>query len=215
MKRIKNSYKPMRVIAGIALTVCISLYSTILFCLGVSYAETINSNQNDIYSIPPTTVTVVEDGDISTKIHEILPVIDTEKLRQEALIAAIGTENERLVWGFNVSDLIRIIANEGGDFYDVCWDAATCVLNTQSKYDFKLTPDEVCYKYKYDVRNLNKSALAYENARQAVIEVFVYGNTDSRVGNSTIFCMSSCYSPYHESQIFCSEIHGVRYFIER
>lgn len=213
MRRVKSSYKPMRVIAGVALTVSISLYSIILFCLGVSYAEAINSNQNDIYSIPSPTV--VEDGDISTKIHEILPVIDTEKLRQEALISAIGTENEQLVWGFNVSDLIRIIANEGGDFYDVCWDVATCVYNTQAKYGFKLTPDEVCYKYKYDVRNLNKSALSYENARRAVIEVFVYGNTDSRVGDSTIFCMSSCYSPYHESQIFCAEIHGIRYFIER
>jgi hypothetical protein len=78
----------MRVIAGIALTVCISLYSIILFCLGVSYAETINSNQNDIYSMPSPTV--VEDGDISEKIQEILPVIDTEKIRQEALISAIG-----------------------------------------------------------------------------------------------------------------------------
>lgn len=213
MRRVKSSYKPRRVIAGIALTVCISLYSIILFCLGVSYAETINSNQNDIYSMPSPTA--VEDGDISEKIQEILPVIDTEKIRQEALISAIGTENEQLVWGFNVSDLIRIIANEGGDFYDVCWDVTTCVYNTQVKYDFKLTPDEVCYKYKYDIRNLNKSALSYENARKAVIEVFVYGNTDSRVGDSTVFCTSDCYSPYHESQIFCAEIHGIRYFIER
>lgn len=144
------------------------------------------------------------------------PYMESEMISQ-ALIQALGTDREKEVWGFDASELIRIIANEGGDYYDVCYAVATCCFNTQKLHDNRWSPIDVCKNYQYDMEYRNKSHLAYENARLAVINVYAYGYLEESVGDATIFYAPNYCGPntYHESQIFVAEIHGVRFFKER
>ena len=141
---------------------------------------------------------------------------DFEQIAQ-ALIDSIGTDTEKQCWGFDVSELIRIIANEGGEDYQVCHAVTTACFNAQIKHNNRYDPLEICNLYNYDTSYNNKMTQSrWETAKLAVIDVYVYGVTFDTIEGATLFYAPNINgeSEYHESQAFICEINGVKFFEE-
>lgn len=107
--------------------------------------------------------------------------------------------------------ILRVLTTEGGHNYEVCVAVAQCLYNTCEKYDWEYTPAQIIelYQYAYPANFISEEALtAYDR-------IFLEGFVCTPVEDATIFYAPEyCHSAYHESQIFITEINGVRFFKE-
>lgn len=105
-----------------------------------------------------------------------------------------------------------VLTAEGGTDQDTCNYVAQALYNACEKYNWRYSPLEMLYKYKY------APPLSWysKEAEKAYVDVFYHGVRYPEIGNATIFYAPEyCYSEYHESQILVLDHHGVRYFEER
>jgi len=108
--------------------------------------------------------------------------------------------------------IVRVITTEGGYDHDICMAVTQCLYNTCEKYDWKYTPAQIIEMYQYAY----PSSFISEEALDAYRQIFLEGIVCVGVGEATIFYAPKyCHSAYHESQIFVTEINGVRFFKER
>lgn len=107
--------------------------------------------------------------------------------------------------------IVRVLTTEGGYDYEVCLAVAQCLYNTCEKYDWEYTPAQIIEMYQYAY----PSNFISEEALTAYKEIFLDGVVCTEVEDATIFYAHEyCHSAYHESQIFITEINGVRFFKE-
>ena len=108
--------------------------------------------------------------------------------------------------------IVRVITTEGGYDREICLAVTQCLYNACEKYDWKYTPRQMLEMYHYAY----PSNVISDEAMDAYYAIFVAGERYSAVQNATIFYAPKyCHSDYHESQIFITEINGVKFFEER
>lgn len=107
--------------------------------------------------------------------------------------------------------IVRVITTEGEYDKEICLAVTQCLYNACEKYDWKYTPRQMLEMYHYTY----PSNVISNEAMDAYYAIFVAGEKYSAVQDATIFYAPKyCNSTYHESQIFVTEINGVRFFKE-
>lgn len=113
--------------------------------------------------------------------------------------------------GYDLDYVCRVVTAEGGRDAEVCMGVAQCLFNACEKYGWQYNPDEMLSIYEYT----SPSNWVSDEAINACLSVFVYGNTYYPVENATVFYAPQyCDSEWHEEQSFVCEINGVRFFEE-
>ena len=113
--------------------------------------------------------------------------------------------------GYDLDYVCRVVTAEGGRDAEVCMGVAQCLFNACEKYGWQYNPDEMLSIYQYT----SPSNWVSDEAINACLSVFVYGNTYYPVENATVFYAPRyCDSEWHEEQSFVCEINGVRFFEE-
>lgn len=136
---------------------------------------------------------------------------DSEK--ENSVLYALPTED--LVTcdtpGYDFDYVCRVVTAEGSRDAEVCMGVAQCLFNACEKYGWQYNPDEMLAIYQY----ASPSNWASEEAVDACLSVFFYGNRYEPVRNATVFYAPQyCDSEWHEEQSFVCEINGVRFFEE-
>lgn len=132
---------------------------------------------------------------------------------EAAVLASVGTEYEKDTFGYNFTELVKIISAEGGEDYDTCWYVATCLMTAQLKTGLRFTPTEVA-----DMQQFADPAEDYtEEAYNACVEVFLRGNRAPEVKDATVFhCLGRGNTNYHDGELceWVTEHNGVDYYVE-
>ena len=152
----------------------------------------------------------------SLRKHLEILSLSLQKMTEETkidLVAHIGAENEKDVFGYNATYVINIITAEaGGDGIAQCLAVAQCIYNAQKFLEFEYTPEEICEEYKY----CKPAKEPVQDAIDAFIQIFIDNEFYDDVGEATVmYNPTICgWNKYHESQIYVTTINDVRYFKE-
>ena len=105
--------------------------------------------------------------------------------------------------------ILRVITAEGGADQLVCNGVTQCLYNACRRDDWVHSVTEILREYQYAC----PAEWISEEARIAWDAVFLSGVTFVDFGEALYFYAPAyCESPWHESQRFICEIHGVRFF---
>lgn len=136
---------------------------------------------------------------------------DESEAIEEAVMATLGTENERTAFGYNATYVLRVLTAEAGYDEEVAHGVAQCLFNTCVKLNNTVTPEDVCHLYQY----AEPLSWYSETAAEALRDVLLGGRMYAPVEDATVFYNPSYgWSSYHESCEFITEINGVRFFRE-
>lgn len=192
---------------GVAVSLCI------LAALCIAEAS-------DLVQVEPIQETHTEDGVyLAAAVEPIVEVLEQpieDPLESyhiaQAVEASIGTPEETQTFGYNATYVMEVLTGEAGSDYEQCLAVSQALFNACTEWGGKFSPEEMCKEYKYT----KPAGFITDQARQAFLKVFVYGEMYDGIGDSTIFYNPSIcgYSSYHESQIYVATIHGVKYFQE-
>ena len=135
-------------------------------------------------------------------------------VRARVLIGSINTFNEKRMFGYSVTYVLRVLTAEGGNDREVVYGCMQCLYNAYIKLNKQFTPDKVCKEFQYTTPVDWYSQAAFN----AFCDIFIHHNFYEPVKNSTVFYAPEyCWSEYHESNlcIFVCQIHGVKFFEQR
>ena len=177
-----------------------ALGMTALLLRGCGRAEPESIIPITSYAVEPTYAETQEDP------------LESEAI-EAAVLASVGTEYEEDTFGYNFTELAKIISAEGGEDYDTCWYVATCLMTAQLKTGLRFTPTEVA-----DMQRFADPADTYtEEAYNACVEVFLRGNRAPEVKDATVFhCLGRGNTNYHDGELceWVTEHNGVDYYVE-
>lgn len=154
-----------------------------------------------------------------------LPTISDEPGKAEPLLAELSAETESTVKSaaenvvtesevsiapsYDETDyLLRVLTAEGGSSYTMCGCVAQCMLNAYRRDGYS-SQIEMLTDYGYT----SPSSWISDAARQAYDDVWLSGVRYVDVEDALYFYSTRyCYSEWHETMRFITEVDGVRFF---
>ncbi len=157
----------------------------------------------------PTDALDIKEARLKIKEYPITPKYEPVETSKKK---SAGYQNVKYLFTEEEIYVLRVITAEGGTDPDTCNYVTQALYNACAKYNWKYSPYEMIFRYKY----ARPYSWYSEEALTAYKNVFLHGVRYPEIGNATIFYAPEyCISDYHESQILVLDHHGVKYFEER